>query len=478
MKKKTTEQFIEEAIAMHGDKYSYDKSIYRGAHALITITCPLHGDFEQRARHHLDGKQCSSCTGNRKLTTEEFVNRARKLHDGYDYSKVKYENSNKKVIIRCKIHGNFRQFPYHHLNGNGCPKCHHVRLKFIQTNSHSDFVSKANDVHGNTYQYIPHDDFNGSSKTTIQCNKHGVFHQLATNHLRGSGCPACANKISQPQIDIANQIRSLGLTCFENHREIIPPYELDIYVPELFTAIEYCGLRWHSETFGKKTRNYHINKLKLCGEAGVRLITIFEDEWINKTEIVKRRLNHILTNTNNKIYARKCQIREITKEVAKQFLDIHHLQGYSGCKYRYGLYHGGELVSVMTFSKPNISKGSRGNSEGIYEINRFASSIIVVGGASKLLNHFATNLRPNKVISYCDLRWSTGNLYHKMGMSLVRTSAPNYWYIDKQFRIHRFALRKGNIPTDDPKLTEWENRKLQGYDRIWDCGNLVFEKQY
>jgi len=130
----------------------------------------------------------------------------------------------------------------------------------------------------------------------------------------------------------------------------------------------------------------------------------------------------------------------------------------------------------MTFSKPSLSKGQSSYDEGIWELSRFCSKLNykVIGVASKLLSYFKKNYDWIQIFSYADRRWSTGNLYTQIGFKLVGNTKPNYWYFANGSieRYHRFALRK---KSDEPKdITEWELRKAQGWNRIWDCGNLKY----
>ena len=125
----TTEQFIAKAKLKHGNKYDYSKTIYNHSTEKVKIICPIHGEFEQQASVHLFGCGCPKC-GNKtigdkkRIKVNTFFTKANKVHNNkYDYSKVKYKNINEKVTIICPIHGEFEQTPYHHLEGQGCPKC-------------------------------------------------------------------------------------------------------------------------------------------------------------------------------------------------------------------------------------------------------------------------------------------------------------------------------------------------------------------
>lgn len=136
-KKKTTEEFIEEAIKVHGNKYDYSLVDYRGAAIPVTIICPIHGKFQQRAAVHINGSGCKKCFYEQKATietkgTKTFIAQSKEMYGNkYNYSKVEYVNSHTPVIITCLKHGDFRQRPADHLQGHGCPLCSSDKHKGI-----------------------------------------------------------------------------------------------------------------------------------------------------------------------------------------------------------------------------------------------------------------------------------------------------------------------------------------------------------
>ena len=187
MKKSNTEEFIKKAKKVHGDKYDYSKVNYIGSKIEVTIICPEHGEFKQRPNDHLNGIGCPKCSGHVKLTTEEFIKRAREIHgDKYDYSKVNYINNHTNVIIICPEHGEFKQTPKSHLNGQGCPKCNGGVLQTTE-----EFIKKAKEIHGDKYDYSKVNYINSYTEVTIICSEHGEFKQKPRAHLKGYGCPKC-----------------------------------------------------------------------------------------------------------------------------------------------------------------------------------------------------------------------------------------------------------------------------------------------
>jgi hypothetical protein len=188
--------------------------------------------------------------------------------------------------------------------------------------------------------------------------------------------------------------------------------------------------------------------------------------------ILKNKLNLV----NKKIYARKCEIREISSKISKEFLDKNHIQGNVNSKIKLGLYYDNNLVSVMTFSKGRIIMGGKENE---WELNRFCNLLDynVVGGASKLLNFFIKTHNPKIIISYSDLRLFNGEMYNKLGFKFKSQSKPNYWYVVKDIREHRFKYRKSELVKRgyDKNLTEREIMFNMKIYRIYDCGNIRWE---
>jgi len=328
---------------------------------------------------------------------------------------------------------------------------------------------------------------NTYSDTEWKCKKcNSIFASCWFNIQQGHcKCPFCFPSIpggSKLENEISDYVSSLigankiQKNCWDviknpkSNRKV----EIDIFIPDLKIAIEFDGLYWHSE-LRLPDNDYHLIKTEECEKQGIKLIHIFEDEWIFKQDIVKERLKQIL-NINNKerIHGRKCNIQIINSKTKNKFLEKYHIQGPDKSIVKLGAFHNNKLVSVMTFAKGNISKGSK-SIEGVWELNRFCSdyNFHIPGIASKLLTHFKRNYEWKEIFSYADRRWSQGNLYHKLDFELDSITKINYWYLKGYDRIHRFNLRKR---PDEPKdIPEWVLRDSEGYTRIWDCGSLKFK---
>lgn len=212
---------------------------------------------------------------------------------------------------------------------------------------------------------------------------------------------------------------------------------------------------------------------------GKKLICIFEDELKYKNDIVKNRLDSIFGKYNTKLYARKCEVREILAKDSFDFISKYHIQGYANAKNSIGLFYNNELVSVMTFGSLRKNLGSK-SIDGEYEMIRYCSKpkTLIVGGASKMLKYFERKYNPTRIISYCDKRWSNGNLYYSLGFDLDHVSKPNYFYVRDGKRENRFKYRKDVLVKEgyDKNKTEEEIMEERGIKRVYDCGCYVFEK--
>jgi len=330
------------------------------------------------------------------------------------------------------------------------------------------------------YDLISIDDENIIKYCDNHKGEYIINKKLFHNRLRynNNTCTICFPK------DENNSIKEIELYNFikENLKEkdILRTYridnkEIDVYIPSLNLGFEFNGLYWHSELH--KENDYHLIKTESMEENGVHLIHIWEDDWINNCEIVKSRILNLLGKTENKIYARKCVIKELEPKIYKYFLNNNHIQGGVNSKVKIGLYYNEELVSVMGFGSLRKSLGHK-STDGEWELLRFCNKLNtnVVGGSSKLFKYFINTYKPFKVISYADRSWSMGNMYKKMGFELTKKTNPNYYYIIDKKRINRYNFRKDKLVEQgyDKSLTEKQIMISKKIYRIYDSGSLVF----
>lgn len=275
---------------------------------------------------------------------------------------------------------------------------------------------------------------------------------------------------SVAEVEIREFVESLSYEVLSNCRSVVKNTELDIFIPSKNIAIEYNGLFWHCEQSGKD-RNYHHAKYLKCKEQHIQLIQIFEDEYIHNKQLVLSKIQHILGKTSGtKIHARKCSIHNISHADKKHFFDKYHIQGDGPSSLNYGLQYESTLVAVIGFIKQQ---------NGTYILNRFATSEQVVGGFSKLLTYFKNNNDWTKITTFADLRWSKGELYFNTGFTQISILPPDYSYIVRNTRVHKFNFRHKHMAKKlnlyDPNKSEAENMRINKINRIWDCGKIKFE---
>lgn len=469
--------FVRKAAKVHGGKYIYDKEKYVNATTKVPILCMKHGTFWMTPMNHLMGQGCPKCSG-RGLTTSDVVSLFMDRHgDKYDYSKVEFKKMHEKVCIICPEHGEFWQTPSKHLSGQGCPECGIRKRSKSKTMTTDAFKERANAVHGNRYTYDRTVYTGTYDDLTITCPIHGDFTQRANDHLNGHGCPHCGNNMSRMEDEVCQFLSGLGVEYERNDRTVLEGSEIDILIPGKGIGIECDGLKWHSEEF--KENDYHLRKTNECEERGIHLIHVYEDEWSDRKEIVKDKLVSVLGRTPDRIYARKCRVGIPSEEEKRAFIDETHIQGDVPCSVKIGLYYQDALVAVMTFGRPRLPLGHKTSGDGKYELLRYSTRLntCVIGGASKLFRYFVDNYDPEEVTSYCDRRFSVGNMYEKLGFRLDHVSKPNYYYVVGNNRKNRFRYRKSELVKCgyDESKSEHEIMLERGIYRIYDCGNLVYK---
>ncbi len=308
-KAKNKEQFILKAREVHGWKYDYSKVEYKNNSTKVCIICPEHGEFWQTPDSHLNSKAgCPICCGKKKLTTEEFIKRAKEVHgDKYDYSKVEYKNNKTPVTIICPIHGEFLQKPNNHLLGQGCNKC--IRNVF-DTNS---FIKKARKVHSNKYDYSKVQYKRTDEKVCIICPEHGEFWQTPCSHLNKHGCPKCIQwKLEKELSDIL--IENKIEFQFQKKFEWLGRKTLDFYLPKYNIAIECQGEQHFKPInyFGGKDKFELVEKndflkQELCKNNNI-IVFYF-------TNVAIKNVNENIYNKNNFFVDKNELINKLIKKI-------------------------------------------------------------------------------------------------------------------------------------------------------------------
>jgi hypothetical protein len=286
----TKDTFINKSKLIHGDRYDYSLVNANDLSSKIKLICPIHGIFEQSYQKHILLKRgCQKCGGSKKLTLEEFKEKAKKIHgDKYDYSLVEYKNYQTKVKIICPEHGVFEQLPNNHIcKKYGCPSCSNNK-KFDT----SVFIEKAKKTHGDRYDYSFVEYKNAHTKVKIICKKHGLFEQISIEHIRGAGCYLC--NVSKGERAICKILDEKKIT-YERQKRFndcrnIKLLSFDFYLPHINTCIEYDGLQhfqmfnnfWGGNVALEANKKRDLIKNNYCKENNIKLFRIKYNDNIDK----------------------------------------------------------------------------------------------------------------------------------------------------------------------------------------------------
>lgn len=529
------EEFVDKAHKKHNNKFTYIKESYTKTANKVAIICPYHGEFYQNASSHLSGCGCPSCNGGVGSTKDIFIEKAVKVHGKYyDYSKIKYTNAKSKICIICPRHGEFWQEADSHLYGKGCPKCKSSVLENMVINELNknqifyEYQFKLKELGKKSYDFcIP------EINLIIECQGEQHFTPVNfSNNNDANNSTEVFNKrvaLDREKFNIAtkndfeiayffipkffkNQSVNVDLEFYKdkrifNHTEDLLYYinsQMDkkddtfdnqrLFMSDLFSitpniifqddAFTYNDYKIYLIKCNPNERDSLNSVRRVNKKRKYKSIFIFEDEWINNRELIKSKLKHILNisnnNNNNKIGARKTQIRVIDKDVERNFLENYHIQGCGQSTVALGAYYKDELIGVMSFKKLSNNKKD-------YDLTRFATNYNYVcqGLGSKMLSYFINEYSATSIISFADKRWTVdkdNNLYTKLGFLLEYEIYPDYKYfnraIDRYKRYHKFNFRKESLHIKyglDLHMTEREMVRTLGYERIWDCGLLKYK---
>lgn len=453
------------------------------------VICNIHKhSFEDSRKNILRTKSggcryCSNTGPNAKKTTEEFLQELRskfdKELDFYDVSKISYSGATADIEITCPDHGYIKRPANYFINTEGptpCPFCNREVKYLNQFDTLETFKDKFEKRYGQGCILFDRSSYSGSKLKTVFTCREGHDFSMRPNDLINKGrCPKCVNNGSSSyQIEI-EEFLSEKVSYLISRAKLRNSKELDILLPEYDLAIEFNGLYWHRENAISK--NAHLEKLNYCKTIGLKLIQIFEDEWIERKDIVKSRLINLI-NQSNKVPARKTIVKEVSIPNAKNFVDTYHIQGYVPSRINIGLYLHDDMVAIASFGDLRFNNEQK---EHEYELLRFCSKGNVVGGFSKILSYFTKKYSPKRILSYSDKRWSEGNLYKKTGFTWTGESSPAESWCKNQVRLSRFQTMKHKLKSwpkySDDKTAEQiliEN----GWYRVWDCGCDRWEMKF
>ena len=458
------EQFVVDIEFRFPNRFDCSKFKFTGQSDVSIITCKKHDvDISISVKQfNRTNEPCRLCKKEKDQSIQFEIFKT-KMNENFGdkisfTDKSIYNGNGEKIYAECKIHGGFITTP-NIMSGkkaHGCPTC---GLNYSQQDAnlktHEQYVIDAKNIHGDLYDYTNSLYVNSRSVIEILCTKCNVlFSQNAGDHLGGHGCSNCSNNgtPSNQELELLDFVKSIysGL-IYQSDRTMIGSKEIDIYLPELKIGIEYNGIKWH-QTFppnlelelglkGGKHRNYHMDKRKSCEEVGIRLISIWEDEWVNKRDKVKSYLENILSPPENRFYARKLEMKSVTVSEQKEFLNGNHFQDYTNSSVCVGLYHKttGDLIQLMSLKKKKDRQ---------YEIGRLCTkkNCVVIGGSEKLFKQLKAEINGfwDVISSHNNLDKFTGEIYGKLGMNHISTRRA-YFYCKGLVRVNRRNMQKKTL---------------------------------
>jgi Zn finger protein HypA/HybF involved in hydrogenase expression len=301
--------FINNVVIIHGEKYDYSLVEYINAHTKVSILCPIHGEFLQKPNNHQNGQGCPICGSEKQKqshtnTTQEFINKAKNIHgELYDYSRAKYKGIKQTIRIICKKHGEFLQTPNNHISRKtGCPSCGSESGGKKQSLSVDEFITKARKVHDEVYDYNSVNYKTSKTKISITCHTHGEFLQTPNTHLNGTGCPACArgSNFSNVAIHWLERIMKTE-NIFIQHAQNLGEYKIpgtkfkaDGYCKETNTVYEFYGDKFHgninlyntdvechpfTDATAGELYQKTIERERSIEQMGYNLVTIWENDY-------------------------------------------------------------------------------------------------------------------------------------------------------------------------------------------------------
>jgi hypothetical protein len=376
-----------------------------------------------------------------------------RLQLGYSASEVS-PCSDELIVIRCQGEACFRLFTRARKNVAPNPLCHSCSAIELWEERGEELLEQRNKT---ILSRPPNSD-------AVKNSGYG----RAENEL--------ASTIQAMGLHVTRQVPVRWPRTEEDDRSRVK--KLDIVVPSQSIAIEYNGLHWHHENSPTPRLNdYHFKKMQAAEAQGLRLITIFEDEWVNRRLQVENFLRSALGANTRRIGARKTSVKDIDKQTAKRFLEDNHIQGTAPfIDYAVGLVLGEELVAVMTLGRHHRQKQSA------IVLNRlaFKHDVSIAGGASKLLAAcilWAKRAGHTKIVSWSDNRWSQGRVYEQMGFKRAEDLRPDYSYVVLNRPCERVSKQSQKKTAEDKRLgrSERESTTSRGLSRIWDCGHKRWE---
>lgn len=490
-------------VSRHGEQL--------GRRELLEVECHAGHNWDTHYERLMSGHYCPHCNGNAKYTSDAFIG---KLAATTSTIVVvgSYVGSHTPIEVECRAcQHRWHARPYNLLNGYGCPQCSINNkfskkavawLKAIEKTDNIKLQYACQDgefrIPGTNYRA---DGYCADTNTVYEF--YGDYWHGNPTKFERAEFNVQANKtygqLYEDTMVREQAIKAAGFSVISIWEDQYDKLVSDQFLHRVLDSCSFDQfiLDYHDSkllTFKSRSKTVHVINVDVPPDSDARYATqslhdqssfiLFSDEVIAKKQLIAKKLNHYDQRGSvvPSIHARKCEIRQCSKQEKKTLLDANHVQGNDNAPYAYGAFYGGKLVAVMTFSKPRVALGQKGNKcrDGHWELSRFCTDVNyrIPGIASKLLTHFKRAHNWTEIYSYADKRWSVGNMYHQLGFDLVADNPPDYFYVIKGIRKHRWNYRKDIIKNTlvnyDPALTEYQNMENHGFWRVWDCGTLKF----
>lgn len=498
-----------------GTRYDYSEVPARVAiTSRITVRCPDHGPWSPLAFSHCRHK-CAKCAtigmrqkklGVASATKQTFSAVLQRVQERWPQLDVSSNDTpsnrahwnkvnvpKRKWAVRCRLHTTSFTRTLNYLlyeKSSGCPDC--VSAQADERNSKLRFEEGRDNCAASAQAlgYTLEHYTKATEPATFRCQTHGSFSVAAAYYMTQymASCPACRKGRSTPELLAQKRFHELGLRVDVNRRDLLGRgLEVDIYLPQLHVGLEINGTRfhgiaeWHLDRpagVPKLAYKRHLVKASAAAERKLPLVQV--DGGIFARHQGDLLVSMVLAKAGvfaYRLYARDTTLRVLPASLASRFLQHNHLQGAIPASSYLGLEHKGRLVAVACFGRPRFSKAHS------FELLRFATERYyqVTGGLSKLIAGFvAATGACGSLISYADKMHSQGKVYHSVGFSHLRTTAPSYTYVGKRQVLSRFQAQKKRLPSllgadFDPTLSERDNMLRAGYIQLFDAGTEVFE---
>lgn len=470
-------------VAAYTGLYDFSASTYAGMNRKVQFRCPTHGEMFSDAKLLILGSRCLKCVvaerkGRYKISPDEALRKFREVHGGaYTYPDFNYRGSNETITAVCPDHGAFYPTAHDHWKGTTCPGCFRDhRAGGSQRDTAETFAEKVRDVFENAFDLSHVQYVRTQQEIIVRCVEHNELCITRPNWIvKGQNpCPKCNHTKSLKERELFDFVKSM-VPAFQRNRSVLPPKEIDVWVPSHNLGVEYHGVYWHTYD---KVGDTHRKKWETAQKLGIRLVQIFEDEWRDKRPQIENRIRALLGKCET-YDARKTTLVQLPPKDAMRFLNDHHTQGAGRAKLYYGLRFNNELVAVASFGPSRSGAMTDAEGDG-WEVIRYASKGRVRGGFSKLFAQFKKDVQPSQVVSYCDLRFGDGKLYEACGFSLDKITEPDYWWVPVGglVRIPRYQTQKHKLENHPvlrnyyaKGLTEKQICESAGWQKIYGVGH-------